>query len=205
MSSWWGHIFAGAAPAPAEDDQAVVEPASSWYVPSDDRDRWKSAVGQLPPMRLINYRASDGDLVLRLCEDATGLLIGPTDRRLLALGIFSAKLRGERYRAAACRAGDFTPGTMLALRREPDNPHDRNAVGVTSATSTDVAGYVNKQKAAALAKRLDAGWKPSVVSTRGTRPGVPCDAISVIIAEPEVVRHLLMSRPAGAPPPAHLR
>lgn len=133
------------------------------------------------------------------------LLIGPTDRRLVALGIFSVKLRGEPYRAVACRAGDFSPGTMLALRREPDNPHDRNAVGVASATSTDVAAYVNKQKAATLAKRLDAGWEPAVVSTRGTRAGVPCDAISVVIAEPAVIQHLLSPRPSGAPRPAHLR
>lgn len=133
---------------------------------------------------MIEYRDSGGELVLRLCEDSTGLLIGPTDRRLAKAGIYVSQLRGEAYHQQACKQGDFTPGATVRLVREPDNPHDPKAVAVYDATRRHMAAYVNKQKAAALAKLLDAGKPIEAISLRGTAGGQPCDQIAAARTAP---------------------
>jgi HIRAN domain len=185
---------------PPERDGGAHE---SWYVPSDgDAERFR---GSPPPLRLIPY-GWGSEKVLRLCEDTTGLLVGPTDRRLPAAGIWSAQVRGEFYYKPACRQGDFAPGVRVRLKREPDNEHDRNAVAITADfDGAPVAGYFNKQKASALAKVLDAGTVLDAVSVRGTGAGMACEAIGVVAASPEAIRHMLSPRPPSLPKPAHSR
>ena len=56
---------------------------------------------------------------------------------------------GARVAIAALRTGE-----VLTLRREPDNPHDRNAVAVHAADGTKL-GYVPRVDAGAVAKVLD--------------------------------------------------
>lgn len=81
-----------------------------WYVPVDgDRERFVDPASGMPLLHLIRHY-SGGEDVLRLCEDSTGLLVGPTDRRLAPAGIYVSNLRGENYHKAACRRGDFSPG-----------------------------------------------------------------------------------------------
>ncbi|HEX5542514.1 MAG TPA: HIRAN domain-containing protein [Micromonospora sp.] len=182
---------------------AQVHP--SWYVPTDgDKSRFEGADG-LPSLRLIPYRDSGGEEVLRLCEDATGLLVSPTDRRLPAVGVYVSQLRGEAYHQAGCRAGDFAPGAPVRLVREPDNPHDRYAVAVHDATGEHRAAYVNKQKARMLTKLLDAGEPLDAISIRGTAGGAPCGQVAIIAARPAVIDRLLSQRPDHLPVPAHLR
>lgn len=61
-----------------------------WYVPAGgDVDRFVAEPGQMPPLHVIPYTTSAGEDVLTLCEDSTGLLVGPRDRRLQRAGIFS--------------------------------------------------------------------------------------------------------------------
>ncbi len=140
--------------------------------------------------------------MLRLVDDATGLLLGPTDRRLPKLGIFVGQLRGEYYHQAACKAGDFSPGAPLRVVAEPDNEH---AVAVYDSTGEHKAGYYNKQKARTVARHLSSGRTLAAVSFRGTRPGKSCPAVGVIAAEPDVLTRLLEPRPTHLPLPAHLR
>lgn len=194
-------------PAPA----VPVQPTEAqglpdrWYVPQDgNADRFVGADG-LPPLRLIQYRDTTGEYVLRLCEDATGLLIGPTDRRLPRAGVYVSQLRGEAHHQAECRAGNFHPGEPVRLVREPDNPYDANAVAVYDATGQYMAAYVNKQEARTLAKLIDSDDEIAAISIRGTRSGVGCDQVAILAARPDVLRHLLSPRPAGAPRPAHER
>lgn len=212
----WTGIFrrAAAGPVPAAIDarcEASVPPATetngSWYVPQDgDADRFVGPDGAMPPVHLIEYRDSSGENVLRLCEDATGLLVGPTDRRLARAGIFVSQLRGEAHHETACRRGDFSPGARVRLRREPENPFDPFAVAVTAdVDGAAVAAYVNKQKARALAKLLDQGTELSAVSLRGTRPGRACDQLAVLAAGPDLMAHLCEPRPVHLPAPAHQR
>lgn len=184
------------------DTEPAGGPHESWYVPKDDPERFN----QTPvPLRLIQYRDGSGEQVMRLCEDSTGLLVGPSDRRLAKVGVYVSQLRGEAHHVSGCRAGDFEPGSPVVLRREPDNPHDPNAVAVYDATGKHMAAYVNKQKAKMLSKLLDAGEPVEAISIRGTRSRTPCDQVAVLAAHPDVLAHLRSRRPAGAPKPAHLR
>ena len=185
----------GAAELPADDSDG------RWYVPQDgDRDRF---VGS--PLHLIQYRDTSGETVLRLCEDMTGLLVSPSDRRLPRAGIFVSQLRGEAYHQAGCRAGDFSPGTSVCLVREPENEYDPNAIAVFDGTGKHLAAYVNKQKARTLSRLIDAGKPVHAVSIRGTDPGRPCGQVAVLAAAPEVLERLLEPCPDNLPAPAHER
>ncbi|MBG6068150.1 HIRAN domain-containing protein [Micromonospora ureilytica] len=176
-----------------------------WYVPQDgNSDRFIGATG-LPTLRLIPYRDTGGEQVLRLCEDGTGLLVGPTDHRLARAGMYVSQLRGEAHHQAECRAGNFYPGEPVRLVREPENPYDRNAVAVYDATGKHMAAYVNKQKARTLAKLIDSGAEIEAISIRGTRSGLACDQVAILAASSEVLRHVLSPRPTDAPHPAHER
>lgn len=64
---------------------------------------------------------------------------------------------GSGYRAGAREAiADLQKGEALTLRREPENPHDRNAVAVYDACGQHL-GYVPRQDAGAVAKVIDRG------------------------------------------------
>ncbi|MGN6198839.1 HIRAN domain-containing protein [Humibacter sp.] len=187
---------------PARATSARVD---SWYYPAGGDDSvFRGPDGQ-PAIHVIPYTDSSGEHVLRLVDDRTGLLIGPTDRRLPKLGLFVAQLRGESYRQADCRAGDFAPGSALRLAREPDNEHDPFAVAVFDATGRHKAGYFNKQKARVVSRVLSEGLELGAVSFRGTPAGRKCDAVGVIAAEPAVLAAILAPRPLGLAMPAHLR
>jgi hypothetical protein len=183
-----------------------LQPEERWYVPVDgNRARFVDPDGGMPLLHLIRYR-SGGESVLRLCEDSTGLLVGPTDRRLAPAGIYVSNLRGLSYHKTACRRGDFSPGTVVRLKREPANKSDPFAVAVTEdSDGAPVAAYVNKQKARTLSKLLDSGADLVAVSLRGSTSGIADEQISILVAAPAVVAHLLSPRPRHLPRPAHQR
>jgi hypothetical protein len=176
----------------------------SWYVPHDgDKGRFVGQDG-LPTLHLITYTDTGDETILRLCEDSTGLLVGPTDTRLPHAGVYVSQLRGEFHHQTACKAGDFSLGRAVMLVREPANDFDRNAVAVYDATGTHLAAYVNKQKARVLAKMIDAGEVLHSISIRGTAAGAECPQIAILAARPHVLGRLIEPRPCSLPPPAHL-
>lgn len=77
-----------------------------------------------------------------------------TSPALTEAGIEVVKVAGTSYRLDDLQDSGFAPGSPLLLRPEPDNPHDRNAIGVWSQTGSAQAGYVPKEQAAALTRRL---------------------------------------------------
>lgn len=173
-----------------------------WYVPSglEHRDRFTTFDG-IPPLRLIEYWSSETDeWVLRLCENGTGLLVGPTDRRLPALGIYVSNLRGERYHQDGCLLGDFGLGARVTLVREPANEHDKNAIAIYDATGQHLAAYMNKQRARQVAKLVDRGESLDAISLRGTPAGMECPKIAVLVAAPDSIFHLTSPRPRDAAP-----
>lgn len=71
--------------------------------------------------------------------------------------------------------GRCTEGQPVALIREPDNPHDGNAILV--ATRSGIIGYVAADKAEWMAPRLDAGrpctgWIHAIRNGGGRMSGV---------------------------------
>lgn len=175
--------------------------AERFYVPSDGaKDRFVPPPGRMPRLHLIEYQED-----LRLCEDETGLLVGPTDQRLHLAGLYATNLRGGRYYAKAARDADLRPGRLVRLIPEPDNPHDPSALSVHPEQGPGPVGYVNKAKARSWSKLLAEGVRLRAISLRGTGPGKPCNAVAVLAADPKVIDHLLSPRPIGLPAPVFLR
>lgn len=86
-------------------------------------------------------------------------------------GLWSFAVRGMSHHKSAAMRGDFTPGTLVRLVREPDNPHDSNAIAVYAPNASNPAGYVPRGYAKRLSKVLDAGADMVAVSVRGSGPG----------------------------------
>jgi hypothetical protein len=72
-----------------------------------------------------------------LRDAATGDALKWDDPRLRVV-----KLAGSSYRLDALQDDAFAPGRRLALVREPDNEHDRNAVAVWDEGRRVQGGYV---------------------------------------------------------------
>lgn len=67
----------------------------------------------------------------------------------------SSPLAGFRHYEAPNLWGDIQPGDALVLVREPENPHDRNAVRVEWRTFK--LGYVPRAENAGVARQMDRG------------------------------------------------
>lgn len=72
-------------------------------------------------------------------------------------GMEAVRVAGVSHRADALQKDAFAPGSELKLVREPDNPHDENAVAVFDAEERHQVGYVPAEEAPRIARRLDAG------------------------------------------------
>lgn len=109
-------------------------------------------------------------------------------------GIWSFALRGTDHHESAARRGDFTPGARVRLVREPDNPHDPNAIAVYAESARQLAGYVSRGYAKRLAKLMDSGADMVAVSARGARPGHANVSPQVLVVERALWDHLNRER-----------
>jgi len=163
------------------------------YVPLDGNKARFVGRGGLPTLHFVNRPEPSGAPRLWLCEDSTGLLVNVRDRRLPPAGVIAGKLRGVRYYAESVAQGDFRPGAPVTLVPEPKNPYDSRAVAVFDGTRTHRAAYLNKQKARMCLARIEAGETVVAVSTYGTKPGIPSDAVHVVAGAPAVISHLALT------------
>ena len=69
-------------------------------------------------------------------------------------GLESINVVGEKYRTDQIQGSEFRPGARVSLLLEEDNPHDPNAISVWSADRRLQAGYIPKEKAPRLRKKL---------------------------------------------------
>lgn len=58
------------------------------------------------------------------------------------LGIYQPEIVGESYRGRELQHRSLAPGNPVRFVPEPDNPHDENAIAVTSWNGRKKAGYV---------------------------------------------------------------
>lgn len=97
----------------------------------------------------------------RLASSALGLALftGPVMAQppspTVRLVVQSSALAGFRYHAAAEVWDQLRVGDQLAMQREPDNPHDANAVSLSWRGRK--LGYVPRRENATLAWGLDRG------------------------------------------------
>jgi hypothetical protein len=178
----------------------------SWYVPVDEGDETRF-VGPdgMPALHLVEHTDYMGGVGFRLCEDSTGLLVSPTDRRLPKIGLLVSNLKGEFYNQPGTTDGDYMPGRPVTLIPEPTNPHDDRAVMVCDGTGAHKCGYVNKQQARRYLKRLAAGDELEAMVLFHRMEGPQRVAVQVLVGAPGVLAYLRGPRPEGSPAPAHLR
>jgi hypothetical protein len=107
----------------------------------------------------------------QLIDPATGAFLGRDAPALLERGLRVAAVAGAgRHHAEALGSEALAPGRQLALRRDPGNEHDPNAIGVFPADGGDQAGWVPRELAAEIAPDLDAGRPWAAVLLREQRP-----------------------------------
>jgi hypothetical protein len=93
------------------------------------------------------------------------------------LVVQSSPLAGFRYHAAAEVWQELRVGDALELRREPDNPHDANAVSVSWRGRK--LGYLPRRENAAPSWGLDRGQRLSARISRLTQHPNPARRIEV--------------------------
>lgn len=139
------------------------------YVPKEDEARYltREADG-LPTLRL----ADAGDRLGIWSPLDGGALINPKGAGLRQrLGLCTSYARGSKHNAHAYRAADLTYGRWVELKREPDNPHDGNAVAICAQDTGARVGYVGRGRAASVARRMDAGEDMAGVTIWGPGRG----------------------------------
>lgn len=137
----------------------------------------------MPNLRLVRHR---GQLVLSV----PGGLVSFRSRTLPALGIYTFRVRGVSYHEQAIEAASLSPGAKLRLVREPENEFDPNAIAVHPNCGRGPLGYVNKQNAARIARRPDAGEDLVAITLSGSPRGSLGDPVTVLITTPGTLAHL---------------
>lgn len=77
---------------------------------------------------------------------------------------FHTKLAGVTFEGRQTAIARVRPGMSLAMRRQPDNPHDANAIALFD-THGHQTGFLNRRLAAVLAPAIDAGVEYDVEVT----------------------------------------
>jgi shikimate dehydrogenase len=147
----------------------VVHEERYWY-PDDGGVVW-----------LAGYSIVDPD---------SGRFLARDDPTLVARGLLVAGVAGAgQHHAEALETEDVAPGRPLDLRRDPDNPHDPNAIAV-HASGGEQVGWVPRELAEELAPELDAGRQVSVVVLREQRssPRDPRRGLTMLLARAGAIR-----------------
>jgi hypothetical protein len=85
------------------------------------------------------------------------LLIGAAHAQTVKVLVQSSPLAGFQYHEAAVLWDEMRVGDPLVLAREPDNPHDANAVRVE--WRGRMIGYLPRAENRAVAAEMDRGGK----------------------------------------------
>ena len=149
-------------------DVAVVHDERYWY-PDDGTIVW-----------VAGYTVVDPDSGRFIANDAPELAA----RGLVVTGVAGA----ARFHDDVLQSPAVSPGSVLTLRREPDNAHDPNAIAVLAAGGAQV-GFVPREVAAAVADKLDAGgvWSAVVLRERRASPRDPRSGLTMLLARAETI------------------
>src|SRR4029453_17985287 len=121
-------------------------------------------------------------------------LVDPDSGRYLARDPPEVATRGLRvagvagagsYHAEALASDAVAPGAPLELRRDPDNPHDANAIQVHPAGGGEQIGWVPRELAEELAPDLDGGrpWAAVVLREQRRSPRDPRHGLTMLLAQ----------------------
>ncbi|MDQ3586961.1 MAG: HIRAN domain-containing protein [Actinomycetota bacterium] len=129
---------------------------------------------------LTGYSIVDPESGSFLARDAPELV----ERGLRVAGVAGA----GRHHGEALQSDGAAPGRELGLRRDPDNPHDENAIAVDEGGGEQV-GWVPREVAAELAPELDAGkaWSAVVLREQRSSPRDPRHGLTMLLARAEAI------------------
>jgi hypothetical protein len=150
------------------------------YVPPEAaRSQLVAGPDGMPPLRLV---PSNNGLDLALPD---GELV---DYKILALRhfqIFAFRVVGMGFYEDPNKPFKFRNGQRVQAVREPGNEHDANAVAIHAGRPAKKIGYVNKQRAAWVAKMLDAGQELDgiIIQSKAASP-------RVLLTTPEMLAYL---------------
>ena len=133
----------------------------------------------------------------QLVEPESGRYLARDAPELAARGLRVVGVAGAgRHHAEALVAEDVGPGRPLALRRDPENPHDPSAIAVHAAAGGAQVGWVPREVAAELAPALDAGaaWSAVVLREQRGSPRDPRTGLTMLLAPAPAIE--LRERPA---------
>jgi HIRAN domain len=119
----------------------------------------------------------------QLVDPESGRYLPRDDPELAARGLRVAGVAGaSRHHAQALASEAVAPGRPLRLRRNPENPHDPNAIAVHA--DGEQLGWVPRELAAELAPRLDAGehWSAVVLREQRASPRDPRTGLTMLLA-----------------------
>lgn len=165
----------------AEADAAAKVPRGIWredYIGKDDEGRYlrRRADGH-PNLYLVDA----GDRLAVWSPIDGGGLINHKNPGIRRLGLYASVARGTDHYRNAYRAADLRKGTWVELDREPDNRYDPNAVALLKPGSGVKFGYVQRGRAAAVARRIDAGDDMAAVVLRGPGKGYDDETTVVLL------------------------
>ena len=125
-----------------------------------------------------------------IVDAESGRFLARDDPALAEHGLWVAAVAGAgRHHSEALESEDVGPGRPLELRRDPDNPHDANAIAVHAPGGPQV-GWVPRELAEQLAPELDAGREVSAVVLREQRasPRDPRRGLTMLLARGAAIR-----------------
>jgi hypothetical protein len=118
-----------------------------------------------------------------LVDPETGAFLARDAPQLAERGLRVANVAGARFHDEALQSDGAAPGRRLVLRREPDNPHDPNAIAVDTEDGAHL-GFVPRE----LAPEVGDDW--SAVALRESRlsPRDPRTGLTMLLAPaPEIL------------------
>jgi hypothetical protein len=122
----------------------------------------------------------------QLVDPESGRYLARDAPQVLAAGLIVASVAGAARHHAEALADEASvaPGGALTLRRDPDNPHDPNAIAVHPGAGGAQLGWVPRDVAVDLAPELDAGrpWSALALRERRASPRDPREGLTMLLA-----------------------
>jgi HIRAN domain len=122
--------------------------------------------------------------------DAAGRFLARDASELRERGLRVAGVAGAaRHHGEALESQELAPGSQLELRRDPENPHDPNAIAVHGPGGGEQVGWVPRELAEEIAPDLDAGrpWSAVVLREARASPRDPRTGLTMLLASSDAI------------------
>jgi hypothetical protein len=130
------------------------------------------------------YKASDGTKLWRngyALVDEYGSFLRWEAPEITEADSMICRVAGVSHRARELQQEEFAPGSLLLLRPEPNNAHDRNAVGVWDEAGQIQVGYLPREKAQGVAASFRRRQPKGAMVLQELRRSEGAERVSLVI------------------------